>query len=480
MKTLKNCLYILIVLMFASSCVKDEGNYDYVDLPEVDLSQIPNTANGIIGERLFIEGDFQTTLSEADLSFSWGIRLQDENYDYYMDTISKEKDLDVVINLAPGERDLLYTVVDKKHRVRYDREIHLNVNTPFSKGWAMLKEKNGGTEFDFISNTTNTHYENILANVTGVSFEGKPVNLEFYWNKYTPFSSMLIVTEYDGAFFDAFSMQINKTIEERFRSMNAVNLPFSGSFINKLTNLTACFVAGGTVFGKGGVDIDDNAWWEVPASGDYYVRNVGATIYSGLVFFDEKNRRYIKMERDSYSSDVYSLVGFSANDPANAAFDPADLQKDCLWMETTALTYQWTEPVIAVLKDDVGEFFIQKFYCDYATGFNAQLELSVDTGNLDDNSVFANNPILPFTYLSKGNVIHRFNRTTDAVEYNHLVVEAAIEAMAVSYDGSILGVAVANGTGSKIIFYDLNNSNAILDTYTTDSKVFKLKYKEDI
>ncbi|WP_421920431.1 PKD-like family lipoprotein [Marinifilum sp.] len=478
MKTLKYLIYTMVLMVALSSCLDDEGNYDYIDLPEMDLSQIPDEAQGIIGERLVIPGDISTNLTDADMSYVWAIKLEDENRDFYMDTISTSRDLDVLINFQPGKQDLFFTVVDNKNGVKSDKMIDLSIDTPFSTGWALLKEKNGKAELDFISQITNTYYTDVFTNISEVSFDGKPLNIGFYWSTYTPFSSMFILTENGGGFFDAFSMKLNASVQERFHGLDQVELPFTNSIIANLARSVPTFIAGGKIYGKGGYVIDDEAWWETPAAGDYYATGVAAEArYDNIIFFDSKNRRYITYGKRGWSPDVYSIAEVTAS--AGAPFDPENLQKDCIWIGNDAFrSLSSGNRNYAVLKDDAGAFFIQKFALGYS-GFTAELELAVEDGKLDDNSVYTCNPALPFVYLSKGNSLHRFNTITEAFEYDHLTVEGDIKDMAVSRDGSILGIVLDEGNGSKVIFYDVNNGNTITETYTTDSKVKKLKFKED-
>ncbi len=477
MKTLKYLIYTVLVMVALSSCLEDEGNYDYVDLPEIDLSQIPEKAQGIIGQRLVIPGNIISNLTDADMSYAWGIRLSENNVSY-MDTISTSRDLDVLINFLPGEQDLFFTVFDKKNGVKSDKLVKLQIDTPFSTGWALLKEKNGKTELDFISKITDTYFTDIFSNISEISFDGKPVNIGFYWSTFYGFSNMFVLTENGGGFFDAFSMKMNASVQDRFRGLDQVELPFINSLINILSHYSPTFIAGGKIYGKGGFRIDNEAWWETPAAGDYYASGpAAASKYNDIVFFDSKNRRYITYGIMGYSTDVYSIAKVTAS--PDAPFDPANLQKDCIWIGNNAYSSMYLKQNFSVLKDDAGAFFIHKFTFSN-TGFTANAEVAVEDGKLDDNSVFVCNPSFPFVYLSKGNSIHRFNTITEAVEYDHLAVEGDIKEMAVSRDGSILGIVLDEGDGSKVIFYDVNNGNTITDTYTTDSKVVKLTYKEDV
>ncbi|MDE5422865.1 hypothetical protein L3073_11655 [Ancylomarina sp. DW003] len=481
MKRLK-ILYGLVIVLLVTSCVNDEGNYDYKNLPNIDLSKIPSELDIFVGDTLSIKGDIVTSVDDNDLEFAWYF---DELGAF--DTISNEKDLHVFVDFVPGlGRNLLYSVYDTKNEVHHFKALALDVITPFSTGWAILKDKDGETEMDFISiSNEGVFYEDVLATFVKEpdTFEGKPISLNLHWWKWTPRSNINIVTEYGGAIIDAFTMKVSESIlEDKFYSTDYLDLPFTGGFMT--SGDLPSLVANGKLYlmatsgdGLGGL-------WEAPAKGDYYIGNVGTShIYQNMIFFDEKNRRYLRIAGGwsvNYSEVLeYVLQDDEWNTPA---FDPANLGMDCIWMGSNSYRdFTANTIVVHVLKDDAGAFHIQKSQ-PWNSRFYALSQMRVDDGLLNDNSVFAMDYVQPYAYMSNGNVIHRFNHTSEAFQANYITLDVAgnITRMISSYDSKMLGVAVDNGAGSTILILDLENDGAVLETYEVDSKVVDFKYKEDL
>ncbi len=475
MKNLQQLLYGLVVVILLVSCQKDEGNYDYIELPEVDFSKMPDDINAILGANLIVKGDIVTTIPESDLEYAWYFIEHHGSSVYVVDTFSVEKDLNVVLPLPAGNDYVMYyTVHDIKNNARYDKIMKVDVTTPFTTGWAILKEKNGMAELDFISETIEGHYKDVLTNISEVSLNGKPLQLDMFDWDINSFA--IVLTDEGGAFFEASSWKKIFDVLDRFRTIDHLETPFTGGFLNNHGfNSKPLFFAGGKIYAKGGYGPDES-WWEVPVVADYSVSNCVSRTENYIILFDEKNRRYISM--DIWFGGIDEIFDIPVNDPVTAAFDPGNLEKDCIWMETVAANNGWVgadHPTIAILKDDAGVYYLQKFRQGWFDGFTAEFEMALPAGSIDDNSRFVNNPST-FTYLTQGNKIHRFNRQTDGVQLDYLSMEADIQEIGIDYDGNVLAIVIDNGSGSTLIMLDLLNEGTELARYNIDAKVVDLKY----
>ena len=95
--------------------------------------------------------------------------------------------------------------------------------TPLSEGWGVLKEKNGKAEVDFLSSITGVHYKDALKNIANTTIDGQPLYFAYYWDEYENSSTMSIITDQGGAFFDAYAMKKEADILDRFNSMASFN-----------------------------------------------------------------------------------------------------------------------------------------------------------------------------------------------------------------------------------------------------------------
>ena len=97
MKILKTFIYGLLAIVLITSCIKDEGNYDYVDVPLIDLSKVNAELNVFIGETINYTPDITTTVAESDLNYYWYI-IHYDFAKFVLDTISTEKTLNTFVN----------------------------------------------------------------------------------------------------------------------------------------------------------------------------------------------------------------------------------------------------------------------------------------------------------------------------------------------------------------------------------------------
>lgn len=474
MKIVKRIIYALCIGILGS-CVTDHGDYDYIELGDVDFSSLPTEIYAIIGTDLVITGDIESDIPEEDRSYAWYIPEYSGGV-WQGDTLSTAKDLNIITSFDPGEQSLIYSVYDMRNDVRYNKLIELYVVTPFTQGWAILKEKDGLAEFDFISEITGDHISDVLGNVAKVALDGTPLNISFNWNTSQGWNQMFVCTTEGGAYFDGVNMQLDSYIIDRFNSTNSLELPFTQIGIDNITDSYGWpLMAGGKIYTKSGSYLEDG-WWEFPAEGDYYVTDKIAWGLGTVVYFDEKNRRYITNAKNGYYTDYYAMEALSSADPENDLFDPSNLNMDCMWMETEGSSYN----VVAVLKDDAGKYFLQRFLSHVSSGFTANAHIQLDAGLVDDESQYANDNVYSFTYFSQGNRIHRYNRVSDVINQDYLVLPAEVKKLEVHKEGGILAVVYDNGNGgSTIEMLDLLNDAAVLASYEIDAPVVEIEHKLD-
>ncbi|WP_421918533.1 PKD-like family lipoprotein [Marinifilum sp.] len=473
---MERIIYILLIMVIAWSCIEDDGNYEYKDPQEVDFSSMPSEMDLILGEDLFIAGDIETDADMADLDFAWYVEGNDEFGHPTFDTLSIDKDLDVIVNIPPGNGiRLFYSVYNNKLDVHYEKAISVNVVTPFSTGWGYITDKGGNTEYSFISEITGKTYLNALEAIGGEVLSGKPVRLSYNSDKYEEYNHVVILTETGGAVYDGYSGRKIEDLLDRWRSTDKVEFPFiDGAFEYGASHSLALFFAGGKIFPKEGFHFHQG-FWEVPATGDYEATGPVAHYYEKMIFFDAKYKRYMYINPEDNPWEVEEL---SVTNPETKPFDPENLNKTCLWMRTNVVNgnHAGSNTTMAVLKDDAGKFYVQEFVNDNSDGFIPLAEVELP-GDLDDNSCFDTNPVFPYTYVSAGNVIHRYNRTTKGIQTDYITVEDNITDMYVHNDGNMLGVVVDNGAGSKVLILDLDNNGAVLESYESEDKIVDLKYK---
>ncbi len=490
---MKNLLYIFLMIIVLGACTEDDGNYDYIEPGEIDFSAMPDAIDAMLGENLSIKGDIQTSADLNDLEFVWyTIGDAAPREIGKKDTLSTEKDLNITVSLPPGAgMRLNYQVYNRKLNVHYEKIIRVNVETAFSTGWGFITDKGDATDYSFIAELQDTviYYKDAISLIDGESVQGKGIELFYHWYGYSGsgnFSYAIILTETGGSYYDAYSLHKQQDLMDLWNSTNYLDLPFTGAYIDFYANTYSdpYLIANGKLYPKDSRNIEDG-FWELPVEGDYEIS--GPMVLSDkerIIFFDAKNKRYVFTDQDYYNKDVWTIKEISITNPENYAFDPANLNKDLVWMANNVpygeSLYDYIT-ISAVLKDDEGKFYMQVFSDSYSDGFLPLVEEELPAGMVDDNSVYAVNGNYPYNYISQGNVVHRFNRNTKAFDSNYIDnLEGVITDMCTDTYGERLGVVVDNGAGSKVVIIDLLNGETVLETYESADKIIDLKYKYDV
>lgn len=186
-----------VLLSVVMACTEDKGNYDYLPLNELTLEGMAESyqveKDSAFAISMTITGE--TGFSEANYDFLWyAWNTLDE--EAIPDTLSYEKNLDMVMSLPIGEYTLRYVVTEKETGVYYAAEADLSVINSFSKGVVALSRIEGGdSDLTFINsvNTVTKHaYKEANA---GVSAGNGPLGIYYLGGAEGTKNVLLISTE---------------------------------------------------------------------------------------------------------------------------------------------------------------------------------------------------------------------------------------------------------------------------------------------
>ena len=170
-----------------TACVNDKGNYDYRSVEDMlpftikltgnDGEEIGDVLECDMGSELKITAQLESEVNENDYSYLWFvIPRQSSGIAAQQDTLSREKDLDCVLNYAPNTYGLYFEVYDTDRQIYKSRIIEMTVKAELGHGWYVLKDQNGQCDFDFVGATGKVWHDVIAA--TGkktLSGEGRAI-----------------------------------------------------------------------------------------------------------------------------------------------------------------------------------------------------------------------------------------------------------------------------------------------------------------
>lgn len=285
-----------------TSCYDDKGNYDYISEDEaakVVLGSLEGTtvkANEVLHITPDIKGD-----DNGKFSYLW-YTLTDADYDVKRDTLSQERELNVPINLKEGKYYLYYKVTNEENGVFRSVSAPLTVTaTDVTSGWYVMKEIEGGVDFDYHSLSGKSDKQNFLTASLGMSpLAGTPVGMLYQQGDYgnetvnpdgtttkeDGLSALHVMTNKDYITLNASDFSLLKDLQSQFyeepEKVNFTALYKHDFMGNGLVNNGDVHLMGSTI-GK----------WGYKMAGDFKLYPHIVPGYTGIYGYDYKNNRMI-------------------------------------------------------------------------------------------------------------------------------------------------------------------------------------------
>jgi len=290
MKKYMNIYTILLIILFAGSCVKDDSNTELVKLNTVAISGIADKLTTYMDTALSIKPTISTSLNdETNLSFIWYIYGSSQQGP--ADTLAKVKNLSVIIP-NPGTYTLVFKVIDKPTGVFYKYESALTVMNDLTTGLMILAETNGKAKLHFLNTANGKYFSDVYLKRNNEELGSKPVSITVQ-NMASTNQEIVILCKDNrgGVFTDITSFTKMRELKASFYTS-----PFDGnSEINvqaycKATGLQDYLIIDGKVYNRA-VNMKDY-YFKPALLGDYYVSDYYNTS-SYPAFYDNKNMRFM-------------------------------------------------------------------------------------------------------------------------------------------------------------------------------------------
>lgn len=400
---MKSYLYILLGILLAASCIEDKGNYDYIELKEVAVDNLPDEIKPVLLEPFTLTAVVVTDIDTNNLEYLWFVNK---------DTLSHGKSMTFVFkDQAHTGQILHFEVRDKTTDVRYDYRMKVIITTNFRTGWMVLSEVDGLGYFSFKSHEGEKNiYLDIFKEMTGESLGSKPRRLSYLNNHLAIACEGGNSAELSGEDFS-----LIKYYADEFRGAD-----FAPEYID--IRSMAWWMSGAASYCYSGKNIyskpcsygvfDQGGWFEYPLETE---DNLGYETSSNVVetgnFFmmhDDLNGRYMTYRNNNNPHSTLLPLPKMVNE--NPAFNPADAKGECVWMSDVN---RYPDPLTlcSILKQPDNSYVLHmiqvKYDYDPETGaflvtWHAVGAYVFDAGVVDDNSRFAVNPNISYLYVATG------------------------------------------------------------------------------
>ena len=182
-KKISYILTLLVLVVFASSCYDDKGNYDYVEISKVTTTGLEESYSKIaFQDVLHIEPTVTSDRAGDEFEYLWTLNLTkgsgttSQIIKIELDTIGYERVLDFPVNVNQGYYDLTLRITNKGNGVDVYHVMSLSVITKFSEGFYLLKDMGNSTDID-LHMWDNSKITDILQKKDGEALPASPVSL---------------------------------------------------------------------------------------------------------------------------------------------------------------------------------------------------------------------------------------------------------------------------------------------------------------
>lgn len=475
---MKKYILILICLtvVLSAGCYKDKGNYDLIEINKINVTaDVKDTIKLLQFDTAHIKMTINQTLAipEERLTYRWSAYLYSPPLTGVIDeTLSNDKNLNVVIGLRPDKYTLLYTVTDSQTGVSFFKKFYMEVSSVLSEGWLCINEKNDGSRDIDLINPNGMLLRDIYR--TANSGERLPAGAHTVKVLTTFFASsqnIIILGENDAVRVNYASFMRMERAKDWFIQAPATMRPENYNY-NKVGS-NAYFVTDGDFY-SAQVDTRFGAAIE----GDYKISKYTFPSSNGTYAYDSQNQRFLNFSANK-------MVPFST--PVNAPFDMNQIGKE--------LIYSGMAPSdrYNCLFKNIGE---DKFYVyQINTGASAATAI-YDVNNatrIKDAKYFASSSLYLHLYYTVGNLLYLLDiagnssRLVYSFPQGEEITAMTLKQSASSFLGypdanRTMAVGTYNQTQGKVYTFAIDNvGNFVADTFTKSyegfGKPIQLEYK---
>jgi len=226
-------LFSAILIMGATACYKDLGNYDYTEPNRVLISGIEEKYTAYQGSYLEIIPQLNFTEGKsgdsARYKYEWismksGALVADKRRD-----LGTNLSLRTKVALPTGVYNVYYRVTDTLTGIMWQKSFDLEVVSEIYEGWMVMTDVNGTARLDMINKDKVTNAYKVIPDVLGVtgsalSLKGKPVKVNcFRINPQATGYAIYLSTDKTTDRIDAETFQYTSTLNIKYEMLS--NIP---------------------------------------------------------------------------------------------------------------------------------------------------------------------------------------------------------------------------------------------------------------
>jgi hypothetical protein len=407
---MKQSIYILVLLSILTqtilSCKKSGMQGDLKSIPALSVITKDTVFTVQQLDTLKIPVDIQgTSAGNTSYSYNWKAYLttptanSGADPNFKPDTsylISTQKDLQSIINLAPGAYFLQYTITDEKTNIKTFKRYQLNVNGLFYEGWFVVSNKNSKAMVSFIRKDDKV-FANPITDINNVELKGKA--LAAYSGVISQLREVNVFTDQEVYRLQANSLVITGTTQNLFETpMTFTNPYYTVNYIN-----TDQYIFDkGSIYGTIAPNFGSVGKYSQRFAGPDYelfpFLMPGSSFY--VTVYDNKNKRFLQT---SYNSRELSVFGKLPD----ANYDVTNVGKTMVAADRNV-----NREYYCVMKDNSG-YFLYSINTNLASPAGIAQRM-LNCPDIDKAVTFSASATLPLLYYAVENKIYLYDVSANA------------------------------------------------------------------
>ncbi|MBF4471784.1 PKD-like family lipoprotein [Flavobacterium sp. HJJ] len=488
-KKIKIQYAVILLLTLIYGCVTDEGNYNYNDINELNVTGIGTEYTVYAGDYFKITPSLNPTKDDGTdtnrYSFEWiAVTTVTKN------TIATTKDFDGQVKLPPGKYSVYYFIKDLVTGVTWQQKpFTLNVVSSIYEGWLVIGDADGKPRLDMVSIIPGIATPRVINDVLSVAgstlkLRGKAVDMECFGSAIstsTAYGIYVTSTENGTARIDPDSFGwvqsqniAYETVGGSFDTDFGVDFMKSANpgenIIYSKGNIYTFVKVNQTKYGlpQNIVDTETKPFYAAP----FVAENQGSN--GTPVFYDKDLRRFVRYNLlKGNCSSMPPVVGSAT------VLDWNNTNCDLIYMTTSAFN---SYENFAVLKNiSTGKYHLLRFNKALAQTYYKEI---LNAPDLDKATKFAVSPDSGYLFYAVGGKLYEYDSGTQSAK---LMLDKGTEE--ITYiDFNVRSKTFAkklilgsyNGTAGKLELFTVPpvNGDLILDNaYTGLCKIVDVSYR---
>lgn len=440
-------IYIGLIALF-SACIEDNGNYDYQELAEITIENVPEQLEVLgyvdniqVSPKIIssVEGEIQPGDANYTVQYRLGYKGIGSigGYDYensqsinFIDiTPESGFDLDIPANYSPTSYVCWMTVTDNRTNVVTSKQFYINVSSTTSEGWLVLCNEGEGerARLDMISQLTSTRIATLHDIAAGMPECHQATCMSFIPKMSDPGDVISIFTHGDDYMLDQetlesdasqefnmsnFSIQPDETLFKEY-AFAASSYDWLMKYRFGFAESGNAYVLVGGIAGESyGLPINTTSAGDpvefrvAPYAGYSWVRPWASSYAANALFYDIDNQRFMYFSGGTnFASEYLCLFPIEDSDTSLFSFTTG---KDMVYMEGTSRNGL----VCAILQDASGN---RSLYGINVSGSRPVSELyidRIDAPDFNQATQFAFYSRGPLMFYAVGNKVYLYNYAT--------------------------------------------------------------------